>query len=397
MRLEAEALRRHLVEELLPFWRAHGVDHARGGFYNAPARDSPPAEDLKRLRVQARQIWAFSQAAQLGAPAWALATAEEGLGALRRDFWDARHGGWYTSTTLEGAPRDRTKHLYDHAFVLFALAGYSRASGDAEALDLAARTLELLEARLADPVHGGFFECATEDWQPDTRVRRQNPHMHLLEALLALWEATGESAYLERAEPLVTLLQTRLLDRERGLLGEDFAPDWSRRAETSGEAVEPGHHFEWVWLLHRWRQAAPSGTTAEATVDQAAALFAFAERFGLDREHGGVFDAVDGQGRRVRETKRLWPQMEHIQARVARLEAHPGAEEREALERALMWTAARYRDPEGGWREHLARDGQPLPVPQRATSVYHVVLALSEAVRVLSGADPSPGLRRISE
>ena len=185
--------------------------------------------------------------------------------------------------------------------------------------------------------------------------RRQNPHMHLLEALLALgWQ--------QEADALVTLFHERFYDEKSGSLGEHFDECWEPLDTPAGQIVEPGHHFEWVWLLHG-RSSAPG-------------LFDFACRYGVD-EDGGVFDQVDRSGSVLVATKRLWPQTERIKAHAVRGEL-------DLMRKALDYCFSHYLDPtHGGWNEHLTRDGQVFSRFMNATSVYHVVMALTEAANAL--------------
>ena len=381
MQLSRVTLHSHLVEELLPLWERHGLDRARGGYWNRLGPELDPVPDgHKRLLVHARQIFSFTRGAELGGGAWARAAAVHGLEFLVERFWDRRFGGWFTTTDDAGAPLDRRKDLYGHAFAIFALAHHARACAEPESLRLARATLELLRERLRDPASGGFFEGASEDWQPASGPRRQNPHMHLVEALLVLAEVAPDSGALGEARALVELLGERWLDARTGALGEHFDPRWRPLAADVGGSVEPGHHFEWVWLLDRLQALEPS----IATRSLAARLFEFGRRFGVDAD-GGVFDHVDRNGQPLAATKRLWPQTERVKALAARTVATGDALLRSELEAGLRYCFARHVDPKTrGWFEQLARDGRVLSDAQNATSVYHVVGALEEAGQALS-------------
>jgi mannose-6-phosphate isomerase len=370
------ALARHLLEELLPWWAEHGVDRRFGGFHNRIDRAGRPLPDgFKRLLVQTRQIYAFSEAARLGAGPWALELAGHGVAFLDRAFRDRVHGGFFHTATPEGEPLDRRKDCYGHAFAVFALAHYGAAAGDASALADARALASLAAERLRDPRHGGYVEEADEAWRPlGTLPRRQNPHMHWVEALLALHDAAPDPALLADVARLVELLAARFVDARTGALGEHFGADWSPAAAPAGSIVEPGHHYEWTWLLAR---AGGAGARVDAAA-LAERLFAFAERWGVDAD-GLAFDQVDRDGRVLAGSKRLWPQTERLKALAAR-------GERERLRDALRTCFARYARPEGGWREHLDRAGRPLVEHQNATSVYHVVLALREAMGCLGAA-----------
>jgi mannose-6-phosphate isomerase len=364
--LDREELRSHLAR-VLALWSEHGVDREAGGFFNRLTPDLRPAADLdKRLLVQTRQIWVFSRASAEDS-AW-LDTAREGYAFLAH-YRDLDRGGWYKTTTRDGQPLDTTKDTYAHAFVILALVAYHRASGEAEPLALARETLDTVLSRLADPKRGGYLERASADWQLDTGPRRQNPHMHLLEALLALHEASGDARALGLAEELVELLRRFWLDPDGGFLREHFAPDWSPAPGEPGRRLEPGHHFEWTWLLHEYARVSGGSLPAEAE-----RLFAFARRHGVDDQHGGVYDAVSPDGAVLDSGKRLWPQTEYLRALSV-------CEPRD-LESALERTMDRYVDPATqAWREQADRQGRITSTHLNATSVYHVVGALDLAAR----------------
>ncbi len=365
----ARQLRSHLFEELLPFWLERGRDRAHGGFHNRLLAGSlePAPDDNKRLLVQARMLWAFSHAAQIGGPAFCWDAARREYVFLRESYWDPREGGWIFTVTPDGRPLDDRKDLYAHAFAMLACAGYARATGERSPLVLANATMDLLEAKLADSEHGGFFDGADASWAQLREPRRQNPHMHLLEACLAL-DALGDGPrWGEAARRVGALFTARFRDPATGTLGEHFAPDWSPAPGDAGRIVEPGHHYEWTWLL-----------CALGERREAEQLFDFAERHGLAPD-GAVLDEVDRQGRVRRATRRLWPQLERIQALAA---LGRTAE----LSRALELAFERYLAPGGRvWREHLDPDGQDVVGFHPATSVYHIVQALSDAIGALEG------------
>ncbi|MDA8249960.1 MAG: AGE family epimerase/isomerase, partial [Rhodospirillales bacterium] len=311
----------------------------------------------------------------LGEPSGA-AAAERGYDFLRRAYPDPVNGGWYFRAGDDGTPSDRSKDLYAHAFLLFALAYLHRAFAAPDAIALAARTYDVLQARMAAP-GGGFWDRAGADWQPDRSLRRQNPHMHLLEALLALHEATGEARWLGEADRLVALFRTRFYDPPTATLGEFFTETWAPHP-GQGHLVEPGHHYEWVWLLHRYRVqggALPVAAAAEA-------LFGMAVRHGTDPEHGGIHDQIDRAGAPVAASRRIWPVTEAIKAHVARIEAglpvpagQPG--------RLIDHLFADFLRPERhGWIETCTREGTPLQTTLPGSTPYHLFLAAAEVARV---------------
>jgi mannose-6-phosphate isomerase len=378
MRLSRAPLRAHLVDQLLPLWARHGLDRARGGYWSrlGPAR-VPTTDGAKRLLVHARQIYAFSRASELGASEWARSAAAHGLEFLLGHFWDRRHGGWFTTTTETGEPLDRRKDLYGHAFAIFGLAEHHRITGEPESLARARDTWALIREKLREPKAGGFLEGAAEDWQSVDEPRRQNPHMHLVEALLTLHPLAPADGALEEAAELVRLLGARWVDPATGALGEFYTSSWDPQPGPPGQTVEPGHGFEWVGLLHRFVEL---GGAVQA-LGLADRLYGFARGHGVAPD-GGVHDQVDRAGRVTDANQRLWPQTERLKAQATLLRARPNPSLRAELEAALARCFDRYVDADGGWREHLTPEGRPLTDVQNATSVYHVVSALGEVLRV---------------
>jgi mannose/cellobiose epimerase-like protein (N-acyl-D-glucosamine 2-epimerase family) len=209
--------------------------------------------------------------------------------------------------------------------------------------------------------------------------------MHLLEALLALHAATGEKNWLRRAGSLVALFKNLFVDPATGALAEFFAADWSAAPGGIGRLREPGHQFEWVWLLHEYYRLSHDDSVAP----YADRLFAFGTRFGIDREGlaGAVVDGVDATGDLIAGTKLLWPQTEYIKACVARAAWFGDAAARDAITTHLALIAKHFMRPDGAsWYNQLDRDGHPLTATTPARVLYHLFMAVAEVDRLLAGA-----------
>src|SRR3954470_20552060 len=280
---DPRTLRPWLLEHLCPFWRERITDPA-GGFFETLDANGRPVHDQRRTTlVQARLTYVFSHAYILGGDPAFREAAQHGLAFLMRAA-RAPDGGWFHAVSVDGNTLDNARDAYDHAFVLFALAWYFRATGDPTAIQLADATWQFMQQRLADPRHGGFFEEFAPGRTEMKLPRRQNPHMHLLEALLALHAATGEKNWLRRAGALIDLFKRRFTDPDTGALIEFFSQEWSPVPGAEGRLREPGHQFEWVWLLHEYYRA----TRDESVALYAERLFAFGTRYGIDQD-GLVF------------------------------------------------------------------------------------------------------------
>ncbi len=377
-------LRPWLLDTVLPFWAETGADREQGGFFERLGPDRRPVrDDPKSLLVQARQTYVFSHAHLLGAPAWALESARHGFVFLMARGWDRTDGGWFHAFSRAGRPADITKDTYDHTFVLLAMAWLHRATGEGEPLDLARRTIGFMDRRLVDPHGAGYHEFIREGLLDIPLPRRQNPHMHLFEALLALFEATGDGEWLDRASGVLDLLDRHFLDHDTGSLGEFFTLDWRPAPEPDGGWREPGHHLEWVWLLHQYARMAGTGRG----LDIADRLYRFALAHGVEPDPARPFAAYEGVGRRGeirRDTKRLWPQTEALKAHLA---VHERTGDPAARDRAERQLTALFRHFLGadhpGFHELLSREGAPVDPWMPTTSLYHLFIGIVEAMRVL--------------
>jgi len=317
--LMAAALRleRWIKDEAIPLWLKEGIDPLTGVCVERLDANGMADRTVDiRVRVQARQIFFFAQAFERGWCGEAKAVAQR-----MREFVEIHTahpgagGGFTHLMTPNYSIIDDRQDLYDHAFFLLAYAWCYRAFGDDSALTAADELIAHLDNRFC-AANGGWIEG---DY--DYACRRQNPHMHLIEAFLALYDATNNGRYLARAAEIFTLFQSRFFDHETGLLYEFFNDDWTRVDGQRGHWIEPGHMMEWVWLLD-WYQRR-SGRPVQTYIDS---LYRQALRVG-QAPSGLLYDVVNDDGHVLESGKRCWPLTELIKASLVQIRAgHPQAE-----------------------------------------------------------------------
>ncbi len=305
--MKSEEQGRRLVDwlagDVLAAWARIGFDANAGhGFERLLSFDAADTEADVRTRTQARQIYAFCAAHVLGWPTDARARVDA-LSAFvethcRQDDGD----GYIRSLSADLSARDAGHDLYDHGCFLLADAWRFRAFGDQSAVDDAERIIRLLDDRFAHPA-GGWAEG---DYVCD--YRRQNPHMHMFEALLALHESTDDDYWLARADEVYELFVDHFFQPGAGVLLEFFDDEWRPAPGEAGATAEPGHMMEWVWLLRCYERQ--SGTS---TAKHADALFKSVRALGQS-DSGLLYDAIGVDGSLKAPTKRLWPMPELIKA-----------------------------------------------------------------------------------
>ncbi len=298
--LEGEA------DRLFRFYEAASLD-AEGGFFTLDAAGEPiPSQTERPLHQTSRMAHCAAIGVLLGRPG-AYDLLDHAMDTLWRRHRDPAHGGYFWSFDAE-APRERNKLAYGHGFVLLAASSAMRA-GHPDADRLLNDITEVLNARFWEARHGASAEEFREDWTPFSDYRGQNANMHLTEALMAAFEATGEASYLAKAESIADLILRRRAPGAHWRVPEHYRADWTVDHEYRGSDMfrpygyTPGHALEWTRLaLQLW---ALGGRRLEWLPDAAAKLFAQAVGQGWDVGRGGLFYTLEYDGRpRVRD--RLW-------------------------------------------------------------------------------------------
>lgn len=354
----------------LPLWATLGVGE-NGVFVEALDGCGQPVGDFRRARVQARQAYVYAAAGRSG---WA--------GPWRRlcvdglEAFEARHlrtdGLYRTRVGVAGEVLDDTPWVYDQAFALFAFAEAASAGVDPAVMSARAHRLIQAVERLRHPA-GGWREAGDQPFQA-------NAHMHLLEAFMA-WELLEpDGPWTDLADRVVDLCRRHFIDPGAGSIREFYGPDWRPAPGDDGTLIEPGHQFEWAWLLTRWAIARDQDWAMTA----AHSLYAAGVR-GVDGRTGVAIDALNDDFAVRSDLARLWPQTERLKAALILADrAEDGERARfvrdaHAALRALM----RYLRPSGLWHDRLQPDGHFRDEPAPASSFYHIMVA-AEQLRTLS-------------
>ncbi|TBW32964.1 AGE family epimerase/isomerase [Siculibacillus lacustris] len=366
-------LRAWLFDEALPLWWRIGGDRVGGGFFELLDQTGAVVEVPRRTRLVGRQIFSYAKAAAMGWDGPAKEIVDHGIDfLLGRSL--APDGTFHGSVAPDGTPLRPVFDLYDHAFALFGLAAAVPVVDDPDRLKTVARGVrEKMLAGWKHPV-AGFEESA-----PRSLPLQANPHMHIFEASLAWIEAgpiTGDNGWDALADEIAELCLKRFLHPQNGALREFFDGNWNTVDGEAGRIVEPGHQFEWAWLLKRWglMRGRPDALAA------ARRLVEIAETHGVDPASGLAINELFDDFSIRDDKSRLWPQTERIKAWLAMADLGATAAERSAAqERAAIAVRGlmRYFSKEvpGSWHETIRPDGGFMPAEARASSLYHITCA----------------------
>ncbi len=385
-----EYLAQRLLQRWVSKWYEAFPDPATGGFYERLGKGfKPRMVGNRRLLTQCRQLAIYSHAATTGLIRFKpkLTTLYE---TMVQKYYVPETGGWRFSLGDDGKPADNTYDLYSLTFVIFSLSHYYRATQDARAKEHADGMLAFIEKNFVLPGKPGYAEAIDEQLKPINRQRRQNPHMHLLEACLFAEDTWGDESYTRMSDQLVDLFYQHFFVPEKTMLCEFFTDDL-RPDPGIGHRVEPGHYFEWVWLLKK--HAALRGDSARHD-EVCEKLLHWANKYGWDKVYGGIFDVLTPEGVVLTDTKRIWPFAEALKANALMIDT---VEDRDAI-KARMGEMVdvfreRYMRERGFWVEWLNRDLSPATDYMPGTTPYHVYFGIMETRAAIHARGESVSLR----
>ena len=179
----AEA-QQHFMRVVVPLWQGPGWNAEMAlPFEAVDAQHRPLPPQRYRAMACARQLFLFSSLIDHPDVPDAATRAAALFRSLQQHFHDAEHGGWFYSIDPQGAPLDRRKDLYTHAFIVFACAHYWGKVREPLVESVLNAALNVVAERFADG--DGLYESVlAEDWSSLNAGPLQNPLMHLAEAFL---------------------------------------------------------------------------------------------------------------------------------------------------------------------------------------------------------------------
>ncbi len=247
-------LRAHIADTMA-FYHPRCIDPA-GGFFHYYKDDGTVYDAGHRHLVSStRFVFNYAMAYREFGNAEYLDAVKHGLRYLRDVHRNPATGG-YAWTLRDGAVEDDTNHCYGVAFVLLAYSCGLKA-GIEEARGWMDETWELLERRFWEAEHGLYKDEADAQWN-FSGYRGQNANMHMCEAMLAAFEASGERRYQERALHLADTMTRRQAAKAGGLVWEHYDTgwniDWTYHLDDPKHlfrpwGFQPGHQTEWAKLL----------------------------------------------------------------------------------------------------------------------------------------------------
>jgi len=303
------------ISDIIAFYKPRAVDSS-GGFFQSFRIDGTKFNpDFRQIVSSARMVINFMLAGKLLGDAELLKIGTHGLEYIEKvHYVPAKQS--YAFTVRQHKPEDMVEQAYGYAFILAAHAA-ARTAGVAKDNTDVARVFDMLERKFWLPDKGAYLDTISAEGVVDNTYRGQNSNMHMCEALIAAFEATGEQRYLDRAEVLAETFASKLAAKGGGFVWEhytvDFEIDWEYNKNDPSNiyrpwGFQPGHQIEWAKNLLNIHRHRPKFWM----VNRAKELFDGAWDLSWDPVYGGLVYGFGPDRKWCDEEKYFWVQGESI-------------------------------------------------------------------------------------
>ena len=212
-------------------------------------------EAVKGCILNSRILWFFSNCYMLTGDEELMEHARHAYCFLKEHCVDRINGGIYWSLTYDGKPEDTTKHTYNQAFAIYALASYYDASKDEEALKLALALRDIIEEKCKDEY--GYLEAFNISFVPEDNEKlsengviaekTMNTLLHVFEAYTELYRVTKLDEVGDSIRFMLDIIADKVYNPKEGRQEVFFDRTW----HTLIDLYSYGHDIETAWLVDR--------------------------------------------------------------------------------------------------------------------------------------------------
>lgn len=377
------------IADVIRFYYPECIDNEVGGYIAQFDEKTGEIYDqnTKHLVATCRFIVSFSVVSRLDGLEDYEPAVEHGMEFLMTAHHDQERGGFHQ--LMDGSsPVDSRRVCYGHAFALLATARAEAVNGiDTDsALET---TYGVIIDKFWEEEHSLCKSSYDSDWTDPEAYRGQNASMHMCEATIAVYEATGRQRYLDRATDIAQSIVVDLADETDGLIWEHYTSDWEHDFEYNTDKPEhqfrpwgyqPGHHLEWAKLLGILLRH----TSADWLLPRAEELFTYAVTHGWDEETGGFYYTLDRDGDPVVTKKYTWAVAEAIGAAAVLFEQTNDSRYSEWYSTLWEYADNHLIHPQHrSWYVKVGEDNTPIPATSgvSVSGGYHPIGACLEGVQ----------------
>lgn len=374
--------RKHLLEDIMPFWEARTKDIDCGGYITCFDRVGNVTDTDKYIWFQGRQLWMFSALYNhMEKDEKWLDLARHGRDFLVKNAY-AGEGRWYYQLDREGGVKEGTISIFSDLFVISGIAEYAVASASDQDFELIKETYDAIERNVYDL---DFKEIYHNVW--DHRYKRHG--MYMINLIVA--PIVGKVLGQDRTKPLIDHCLEQVLyvfaKDEHEALFEAVGRDGSFMDDDEGRIIYPGHTMESCWACieegHRRED--------RSIIERALTISDWGYKHGYDPNYGGIYSYTTANSDEPKQTdwnketgmswhdKNFWVNAEAVYMTALAAVEKESEEHLDRFLRQHEWCQKYMFDPEyGEWYTELYRDGR-IKLSDKGTlwkAAYHVPRAI---------------------
>lgn len=342
-----------LIDDTVPFWIEHCVDHMHGGFMTALDRDGSIVDTDKSVWQQCQFTWLLAELFNNvdADPLW-LELALHGIEFIDRRCFDPADGRMWFQLTRDGQPIRKRRYAYSESFAAIAYGELAQATGFDRFAVQAARMFE----RAVN--HEQLFH----EWQ--NKFTKARPLISIGTPMIAIVVAQQlrDSIALENADQwidrAIERIESKFVKRDLQCVMESVSPEGTIVDHFDGRMLNPGHAIQAAWFIMNEGKFRGDSQLVSLGCD----MFDWMWDRGWDQQHGGILYFVDLKQLPVQEywhdMKFWWPHCETIIATLLAFQLTGNEKYAQMHQRVHQWAYERFADREfGEWFGYLHRDG----------------------------------------
>lgn len=349
----ATSYKNDILNNIMPFWMEHGLDHKHGGVYTCVNRDGSLMDTTKSVWFQGRFgfIAAYAYNNIEKNPQW-LAASKSCIDFIESYCFDT-DGHMFFEVTEDGKPLRKRRYVFSEGFAAIAMAEYALATGEKKYAEKALEIFRRAQYFLETP---GLLE---PKYLPTMQARGHSITMIMINTASRIRQVIDDPVLTEQIDCSIDALRKYFIHPEFKALLEMVGPDGDFIDTCNGRTINPGHCIETAWFI---MEEAKLRNWDKGLLQLALQILDWSWEWGWDKEFGGIINFRDCRNLPVQDysqdMKFWWPQTEAI---IATLYAYQATKDEKYLlmhKQISDWTYAHFPDKEyGEWYGYLHRDG----------------------------------------
>jgi len=212
-----------------------------------------------------------------------------------------------------------------------------------------------------------------------------NTHLHLLEALMTFYKATGDALARERLHELILVLSGSVLRKNAGLCTEVHRLDWTPLHGAQYNRVSYGHNLENIWLIAKACDLL--NIPQSLLIDFYKTVFTYSIKYGFDNKRGGIYESGPVNKPADRLDKVWWIQAEALVCKAYMYRITGEQSYLKYFAKTLDWIEKYQVDwKNGDWHNVVKPNGKPFGNKAGIwKAAYHNGRAMIEILTLLQG------------